>query len=235
MNLHIGHSGDKQFDLPPDLATQTVAILGVRGSGKTNTGVIEAEELLTAGQQVIVIDPLDVWWGLRADGAGAKGGYPITVLGGEHADLPLDEAAGKTVAEFLVAHRAPAILSTRHLSKAGQRRFVACRTCGWIVGTRDHLQITQEGMAALGDFDPLPEGRELLAYWLQDLGNSGAARMLAVLADCYPDSLCADDLGSRAGVDANGGSFGTYLGRLRSLELVSGSRGELRLSEELAE
>jgi polynucleotide 5'-kinase involved in rRNA processing len=48
----------KDLALPIGAVTQTIAILGVRGSGKTNTGVVFAEELLDAKQQVVIIDPV---------------------------------------------------------------------------------------------------------------------------------------------------------------------------------
>jgi hypothetical protein len=108
------------------------------------------------------------------------------------------------------------------------------RANGWIEGDRSRLTITGAGQAALGHYEPLPTGPELLAYWLGELGG-GAARMLQVLADAYPNALTAEDLGERAGMSAGSGTFGTYLGKLRTLELVTGSRAALRASEELFE
>jgi len=55
------------LDLPADTVTQTFAILAKRGSGKTYTALVLAEELLTAGAQVIIADPVGVCWGLRAE------------------------------------------------------------------------------------------------------------------------------------------------------------------------
>jgi uncharacterized protein len=106
------------------------------------------------------------------------------------------------------------------------------RAAGWITGSADALTITAGGLGALGAFAPLPTGPELLAYWLRQLGGSGAARMLRSLADAYPAALSRDELGSRANLSDRSGTFDTYLSRLRALELVEG-RGELRASEEL--
>jgi len=107
------------------------------------------------------------------------------------------------------------------------------RSSGWINGSRDRIEITEAGRAAIGSHDPLPEGRDLLDYWLGQLGNSGAARMLRVLAERYPRSTTAEDLGEAAELSAGSGTFSTYLGRLRTLELVTGSKSDLRASEEL--
>ncbi len=105
------------------------------------------------------------------------------------------------------------------------------RTNGWIEGTGD-LRITEAGLKALGGYTPLPAGRELLAHWLGELGSSGAARMLQVLADAYPKALSREDLGAAANLSDRSGTFDTYLSRLRTLELITG-RGEIRASEEL--
>jgi hypothetical protein len=106
------------------------------------------------------------------------------------------------------------------------------RQSGWIVGSRSHLQITQAGIDALGHYDALPMGKDLLAYWINELGG-GAARMLDVLANMYPRSISADEVAEHAGLSGKSGTFNTYLGRLRRLELVEGQRGALRASEEL--
>lgn len=113
------------FSLPVDAVTQTFAIIARRGAGKTNCSVVMVEELLSADQQVVILDPLDCWWGLRADADGKAAGLSIVVIGGEHSDLPLYANSGETLADFVVESRASAVLSTRHLSKTEQRTFVA--------------------------------------------------------------------------------------------------------------
>ncbi len=105
------------------------------------------------------------------------------------------------------------------------------RSEGWIAGTRDLLTITEAGLKALGSYDPLPEGPALLDYWLNQLGG-GASRMLRALAES-DGPMTRTQLGERAGLEAKSGTFGTYLGKLRTLELVTGRGDDLRLSEEL--
>jgi hypothetical protein len=44
------------------------------------------------------------------------------------------------------------------------------RAEGWIGAAADgRLAITEGGLDALGDFEPLPTGRVLLAYWIHEL------------------------------------------------------------------
>ncbi len=124
MTLKVGKSGRSNFLLPLDIATQAMAVHGVRGRGKTVTVTVLVEELLDNGIQVVVIDPTDVWWGLKSSRSGARAGYPVVILGGHHGDIPLQSTSGSVIADFAVDHGASMILSLRHLRKGEQRRFV---------------------------------------------------------------------------------------------------------------
>lgn len=108
------------------------------------------------------------------------------------------------------------------------------RTNGWITGERGCLVISEAGLQALGQFEPLPTGQALLQFWLNQLGNSGAARMLEALAAVYPKAMTKEELGTAANLSHASGSFGTYLSKLRTLELIEG-RHEIRASGELFE
>lgn len=115
----------KDFALPLDAVTETLAILGIRGSGKSTTATVLVEELLAQGQQVLVIDPTDVWWGLKSSADGTGEGYPVVILGGQHADLPLGAGDGRAIADFAVDHHASLVCALRHFeSQADMRRFV---------------------------------------------------------------------------------------------------------------
>lgn len=106
------------------------------------------------------------------------------------------------------------------------------RSNGWVSENGDGFSITEAGLAALGDYEPLPEGPELLQHWLNQFGNNGAGRLLRVIAEAYPNSMTQTEAGVKANISSTSGSFSTYLGRLRALELVEG-RGDLRASDEL--
>ena len=51
--LHIS----PDLRLPLQAVTEAFAILGRRGAGKTSTACVLAEEMIAAGQQVLVVDP----------------------------------------------------------------------------------------------------------------------------------------------------------------------------------
>lgn len=118
LNIAVG------LALPPDVVTETLLILAKRGSGKTYAASVLVEEMITAGLPVCVIDPVGVWWGLRSSADGTGPGLPVTILGGEHADLPLSAGSGAAVAGLLVAERHPMVLDLSGMSKTAQRRFM---------------------------------------------------------------------------------------------------------------
>lgn len=123
--IHVGAVGRKRFTLPPDFVTETAAILARRGGGKTYTGNVVAEGLLECGHQVVVIDPLNAWWGLRSSADGKRPGYPIVIFGGSRGDLPLDKGMGEGIADLVAENPSfSCVLSLRHLSKGAQKRFV---------------------------------------------------------------------------------------------------------------
>ncbi len=106
------------------------------------------------------------------------------------------------------------------------------RSAGWLNDLDGGcFELTKEGLKELGKYERLPEGEALREYWLGELGG-GAARMLMVLCQAYPRGLTREELGRRAEIDYKGGTFGTYLGKLKTLELVDGKK-ELKASEEL--
>jgi len=125
MKLQIGTTeAGKLFTLPADAVTQTFGILARKGAGKTNTGVVMAEEMLDRKNPIVVLDPLGCWHGLRSDASGTKPGYPILIMGGEHGDVPLTPESGAVVADFLVKDRVPTILDVSMFGENQMRRFV---------------------------------------------------------------------------------------------------------------
>lgn len=111
--------------LPVKLATVKAAILGLPERGKTYAAGVIAEELLEAGIQVIVLDSVGTWYGLRLGANGKSKGYDIHIFGGEHGDLPLVPTAGAVLAETLVRTRKSAIIDTTGFAtEAEQRRFI---------------------------------------------------------------------------------------------------------------
>lgn len=144
--------------LPIDFVTSTQAILARKRVGKSYCAQVEAEELLEARQQIIVIDPTGAWFGLRSSADGSSAGYPITIIGGEHGDAPLDVRAGETIAEAVVADRFSVVLDLSLFDDADWPTFIAdfLRTLYRLNREAVHLFIDEADITA----PQVPEGKE---------------------------------------------------------------------------
>lgn len=96
--------------LPVDGVTEKLAFLGRTGSGKTYGATKVAEEMLRAGAQVIVIDPVGKWYGLRLAADGKSPGISIPVFGGLNGDIPLEPTSGAVIADLIVDRRISLIM-----------------------------------------------------------------------------------------------------------------------------
>lgn len=92
------------------MVTEPFAIVARRGRGKTYAGSVLAEEMLKSGQQIVVLDPMDGWWGLRASTKQRDSGFPVVIFGGDHADIDITPNMGKEVADFLATEDISVIL-----------------------------------------------------------------------------------------------------------------------------
>jgi len=113
------------LELPDDAAAQVFAFIGRRGSGKTYAAGRLVEGLLEGLAQVVVIDPVGVWWGLRLERDGVTPAFAIPVFGGQHGDIPLSPTAGVVVARLVAEKGVSLVLDVSEFSGAEARRFVA--------------------------------------------------------------------------------------------------------------
>ncbi len=89
-----------KLSIPDIILDGDIATLAKKGAGKTylNKGLVE--RLLDAKRRVVIMDPLNVWYGLKAMADGSPG-YPVIVVGGPNADLPLDPTKGRELGEYV--------------------------------------------------------------------------------------------------------------------------------------
>lgn len=93
------------------------------------------------------------------------------------------------------------------------------------------LQATPEGLGALGpDFEPLPTGDALRAYWLERLPQ-GEKRILTLLLHAYPGSMKAEAIDEAAGYKRS--SRNEYVKKLAARRLVTRTRHGIQASETL--
>ena len=125
--LNIGRTaiGHRPFTLSRDFQVQTFADIGIRGSGKTVLATCLAEELCKQGLFWIALDPISVWWGLRAgkDGS-ARGGFPVVVFGGKHGDFPIGKDDGRRIAELVTTENVFAVIDVKQESKRFWHTFM---------------------------------------------------------------------------------------------------------------
>lgn len=129
------------LSFPAEAVTKTFAILAMRGAGKTYTASNMAEEFLKARSQIVVLDPLGVWWGLRLAADGAHPGLPIVVVGGRHGDVPLLAAAGGVIADFVLTTGQSVILDLSLLRKREQLCLVRDFTVRLFEGNQHPLHL----------------------------------------------------------------------------------------------
>jgi uncharacterized protein len=96
------------------------------------------------------------------------------------------------------------------------------------------LSITHAGLEALGEYEELPVGRELLNLLLHgDKLPKVARSLLGVVADAYPDALARGEITRRSGYKQSGDTS-TALSRLKVYGYLVEVAGLLKLAEELA-
>lgn len=113
-------------DLVP-LLTHPTAIVGTTGAGKTFAAKGAVEQLLELQRRVVIIDPTGAWWGLRSGADGdPDSGFPVTIFGGDHADVPLAPTAeaGKALALAIAEREVQAIIDVSDMTGGEKNRFL---------------------------------------------------------------------------------------------------------------
>jgi len=111
--------------IPESALDDRLAFVGTSGSGKTYAAGTAVERILTTGAKVVVVDPLDVWYGLRVKADGVRQAFPVIIFGGAHADIPITEHAGSVIGEAVASMSESCIVSLSTLgSKSAERRFM---------------------------------------------------------------------------------------------------------------
>lgn len=149
--------------LPLDAVTQKFAILAVSGRGKTYTASVMVEEMVGAGLPVCVVDPTGAWWGLRSSVDGKKAGLGVVILGGKHADVPLEPTAGRLIADMLVERPFPCVLDVSGFeTKADEIRFMTDFLTRLYRKNSEPLHLVIDEADEFAPQQSFPEGKRLL-------------------------------------------------------------------------
>ncbi len=163
------------LELPIDFVTSTSVILAQKGSGKSYTASVEAEELLAAGQQVVVLDPTGAWWGLRAGADGTSAGFPVAVLGGDHGDIPLEAGGGEAIADAIATEHFSAIIDLTTFRKGEASRFAALFLETLYRRNRDPLHLFLDEADVFAPQKPMGDEARVLGA-CQDIVRRGRIR-----------------------------------------------------------
>lgn len=159
---------------------------------------------------------------------------PLAAVNGTGGPLPKAERLILTVLAQRTPERVPVdrVAAIAGYSAGGggfNNSLSALRSKGYIEPGHP-LAITGEGLGALGDYDPLPTGPDLLRHWTGRLGKAERSALEAVAE--LGGEASKNQIAERAGYAADGGGFNNALSRLRTLGLIEGS-GTLSLHEDL--
>mgnify|MGYP006295075929 CR=1 FL=1 len=114
-NLNI--SEDIDFELE-EIIGKCVGILGIRGSGKSNTAGVIFEELLNHNYPLTVVDIDGEYFGLKEE-------YELLVIGeGENVDLNIEPEDAEQVAEISIRQSIPVVLDLSGFLKSDQRSML---------------------------------------------------------------------------------------------------------------
>lgn len=191
----------ESLSLPVDVVTATMAILAKRRSGKTYCANVLAEEMLAAGAHIVALDPLGVWWGLRsgADGDPA-GGLPIVIVGGDHADIPLDPAQGAVVADLVTEERLSCVLDVSRLSRAQMTGFVAAFLFRLFETNREALHLFVDEADMFAPQSPTAPGQSQTLDALDNVVRRGGSRGLGTTLITQRPAVLSKNLLTQADV-----------------------------------
>lgn len=104
-------------------------------------------------------------------------------------------------------------------------------TAGLVERSGDLWTATDEAIRLYGDLRRPMDPAEVIEDWKRKLG-SGPARMIDVLL-AHPRGMSRQELAAAVELEGSGGTFSTYLSRLRSNGLIEVQSGEVRLADSL--
>ena len=161
--------------VPDILLEQDIAILGQKGAGKSISAKGLVERLLTNGRRVIVLDPLNHWFGLKAMADGTPG-YPIIVIGGPNADIPLNVKGGALLGEILAAETHSFIIDVSDLVRSEVIAFSTAFLTALYKHNRAALWLIAEEADVFAPQNPAMDGTRAMLDAMDQIARRGRQR-----------------------------------------------------------
>lgn len=129
------------------------------------------------------------------------------------------------------------LTSYSHKSGGFRNALSSLRSAGLIEGSgTSGMNITQAGLDALGHFEPLPTGDDLLEWWKTNHLGKAERAIVEVLRENAPSPVTVAEIAERTGYSAASGGFRNALSRLRSLQVAyNATPGVLALSDQFTD
>ena len=162
--------------LSADALDDRIAIVGTAGSGKTYAAKGFVERLLETGARVAIVDPLGVWWGLRAGADGSAPGFPVIVFGGHHADVPITAETGGALGRLIAGQALACVVDLSELgSNAARRRFMAAFCEALYEANEEPLHLVLDEADLWAPQRPMPDQTGLLGH-IEEIVRRGRVR-----------------------------------------------------------
>lgn len=191
----------KGLDLPAEeAAAQTYGIIAKKRVGKSYAAGVLVEQFDSQGVQVGIIDPVGRHFGLRLAADGKSKGLDIVILGGLHGDIPLDQDAGKLVADAFCDTGRSFIFDVSQFSLSARKRF--CTAFGEQVWLRQKAEksprvmhiVLEEAQLILPQQLSGPEDARMVGIWTEIVRLGGNTGIGVTLITQRPQSVSKEAL-----------------------------------------
>lgn len=186
--LHLGHI-DLEIN---DVRGESIAVLGIKGSGKTNTTAVIVEDVI-GDIPFTIIDPQGEYYGLKEQ-------FDILIAGcGPQVELPVDPDQAATLAEFVYTNNLSVILDLSGYEKKQRDAFLVAylRKLWRLAGTlrRLHFILIEEARQFIPQTD-----RSELRDLLTDYATMGRKWGLGLIIVNQRSSNISKDVLSQCGI-----------------------------------
>lgn len=164
-----------QHPVPDILLEQDIAVLGQKGSGKSFATKGLVERLLHKGRRVIVLDPLNHWFGLKAKADGSPG-FPIVVIGGPNADIALNVKGGARLGEILASDSHSFIVDVSDLVRSELIVFATAFLTALYKHNREALWLVAEESDIFAPQAPSVDGTRAMLDAMDQIARRGRQR-----------------------------------------------------------